>query len=163
MATYTAITDAEIDQDSPITQTLMTKYRDNLTAVVEGDASAPKIAYAAISDALTGVSARGVGSYTVAWYPVGGSLSNNTYVSIAVGTEVAGSSLRSSTSANASGSTNYRFPFFTFASGSSSFPTTNTETLSGTWRLMTSGNYRAREDDGTTIYLWYPHLWLRIS
>lgn len=43
MATYTAITDAEIDQDSPITQTLMTKYRDNLTAVVEGAPSAIKI------------------------------------------------------------------------------------------------------------------------
>jgi hypothetical protein len=43
MATYTAITDAEIDQDSPITQTLMTKYRDNLTAVIEDDATAPKI------------------------------------------------------------------------------------------------------------------------
>jgi len=43
MATYTAITDAEIDQDSPITQTLMTKYRDNLTAVVEDDSTAPKI------------------------------------------------------------------------------------------------------------------------
>lgn len=44
MATYTAITDAEIDQDSPITQTLMQKYRDNLTATIEGDATAPKIA-----------------------------------------------------------------------------------------------------------------------
>jgi len=27
---YSAITNAEIDQDSPITQTLMTKYRDNI-------------------------------------------------------------------------------------------------------------------------------------
>ena len=43
MATYTAITDAEIDQDSPITQTLMTKYRDNLTASIEGDDTAPRI------------------------------------------------------------------------------------------------------------------------
>ena len=43
MATYTAITDAEIDQDSPITQTLMTKYRDNLTASIEGADSAPRI------------------------------------------------------------------------------------------------------------------------
>ena len=163
MTTYVTITDAQVDPEAPITSELMSALRDNPIAIAEGDASAPKIAYAAISDALTGVSARGVGSYTVAWYAVGGSLSNNNYVSIAIGTEVAGSSLRSSTSANASGSTNYRFPFFTFASGSSSFPTTNTETLSGTWRLMTSGNYRAREDDGTTIYLWYPHLWMRIS
>lgn len=43
MATYTAITDAEIDQDSPITQTLMTKYRDNLTAVTEGASGAPRV------------------------------------------------------------------------------------------------------------------------
>src|SRR6056297_57750 len=30
---YSAITNAEIDQDSPITQPLMTKYRDNILAV----------------------------------------------------------------------------------------------------------------------------------
>jgi len=30
---YSAITNAEIDQDSPVTQTLMTKYRDNILAV----------------------------------------------------------------------------------------------------------------------------------
>lgn len=54
MATYTAITDAEIDQDSPITQTLMTKYRDNLTATVEGDASAPKIVADAMSGSVAG-------------------------------------------------------------------------------------------------------------
>lgn len=35
MATYTEITDAEIDQDSPLTQTLMTKYRDNTIAINE--------------------------------------------------------------------------------------------------------------------------------
>ena len=163
MATYTAITDAEIDQDSPITQTLMTKYRDNLTAVIEGDASAPKIDYPAISDALTGVSARGIGSYTVAWYPVGGILSNSTYVSIAVGTTIAGSSLRASTSATASGGTNYTPPFSGVVFGGSSFPTANTQTLSGTWRLMTSGNYRSRQDSDVTQYFWFPHLWLRIS
>jgi hypothetical protein len=163
MATYTAITDAEIDQDSPITQTLMTKYRDNLIAVTEGDASAPKIAYPAISDALTGVSGRGVGSYTVAWYAVNGSLTDNTYVSIAVGTEVAGTSLRSPVSVDASGSTNYLFPFSIVISGGSNFPTSNTETLAGTWRLMTSGKYRSREDQDGTIYFWFQHLWMRIS
>jgi hypothetical protein len=44
MTTYTAITNAEIDQDSPLTETLATKYRDNLLAVLEGDATAPAIA-----------------------------------------------------------------------------------------------------------------------
>src|SRR6056297_3392115 len=33
---YSAITNAEIDQDSPITQTLMTKYRDNIILAAEG-------------------------------------------------------------------------------------------------------------------------------
>lgn len=33
---YSAITNAEIDQDSPITQTLMTKYRDNVIFNAEG-------------------------------------------------------------------------------------------------------------------------------
>jgi len=41
MTTYTAITDAEIDQDSPITQTLMTKYRDNLLAVITAGPGSP--------------------------------------------------------------------------------------------------------------------------
>lgn len=54
MATYTAITDAEIDQDSPITQTLMTKYRDNLIAVFEGDASAPRVVAEAFSGSVAG-------------------------------------------------------------------------------------------------------------
>lgn len=43
MATYSEITDPEIDQDSPVTAILMEKYRDNLTAVIEGDTSSPGI------------------------------------------------------------------------------------------------------------------------
>lgn len=48
MATYVEITNAQIDVDSPITTGLMTQYRDNLTAVIEADPSAPKV----IIDAL---------------------------------------------------------------------------------------------------------------
>jgi len=44
MATYTAITNGQIDQDSPITQPLMTALRDNPIAMAEGDSSAPKFA-----------------------------------------------------------------------------------------------------------------------
>lgn len=163
MATYTAITDAEIDQDSPITQTLMTKYRDNLIAVIEGDASAPAIEYEAIATAVTGVPARGLGSYVAAYYAVSGTLTDGTYVSIAVGTTISGSSLRVATSATASGATRYRPPFEALVTESSLFPTANTETLSGTWRLMTSGSYRQRQNTDVTQYAWYPHLWLRIS
>lgn len=44
MATYTAITNGQIDQDSPITQPLMAALRDNPIAMAEGDSSAPKFA-----------------------------------------------------------------------------------------------------------------------
>jgi len=43
MTTYSTITDGQVDQDSPITQPLMTALRDNLLAVVEGSSGAPKI------------------------------------------------------------------------------------------------------------------------
>ena len=44
MTTYTTITNAEIDQDSPVTQPLMTALRDNPIAIAEGSSGAPKIA-----------------------------------------------------------------------------------------------------------------------
>ena len=44
MTTYSTITDGQIDQDSPITQPLMTALRDNPIAIAEGAAGAPKIA-----------------------------------------------------------------------------------------------------------------------
>lgn len=43
MTTYTVIPDGDIDQNSPLTQPLMTALRDNLVAVLEGDVSAPKL------------------------------------------------------------------------------------------------------------------------
>jgi len=42
MTTYTAITNAQVDVDSPITQTLMTLLRDNPLAINELAAGAPK-------------------------------------------------------------------------------------------------------------------------
>lgn len=41
MTVYTAIPNGDIDQDSPITQPLLTALRDNLIACAEGDASVP--------------------------------------------------------------------------------------------------------------------------
>jgi len=41
MTTYTTITNAEIDQDSPITQPLLTALRDNPLAIAEGDPTGP--------------------------------------------------------------------------------------------------------------------------
>jgi hypothetical protein len=48
MTTYSTIADADIDQDSPITQTLMTALRDNVLAIQQGDATAPHIASRAL-------------------------------------------------------------------------------------------------------------------
>lgn len=42
MTTYTTIPDADIDQDSPVTQPLMTALRDNPIAIAEGDSSVPE-------------------------------------------------------------------------------------------------------------------------
>lgn len=39
MTTYTTIADADIDQDSPVTQPLMTALRDNPIAIAEADSS----------------------------------------------------------------------------------------------------------------------------
>jgi hypothetical protein len=44
MTTYTDILDAEIDQDSPVTDTLWTKNRDNPIAIAEGSDDAPVVA-----------------------------------------------------------------------------------------------------------------------
>ena len=47
---YSAISNGEIDLDSPITTGLMTKMRDNPIAIANGDSGAPKIQTAAIND-----------------------------------------------------------------------------------------------------------------
>jgi hypothetical protein len=54
MTTFTTTPDADIDQDSPITVTLMTAYRDNLLAVLELDSSAPKMAVSYTRGASSG-------------------------------------------------------------------------------------------------------------
>ena len=50
MTTYTTIANSEIDQESPVTQTLMTALRDNPIAITEGSAGAPQIQTAAIAN-----------------------------------------------------------------------------------------------------------------
>lgn len=49
MTTYTAIPDGDIDQDSPVTQPLMTLMRDNPIAITEGAADAPRVTPGALS------------------------------------------------------------------------------------------------------------------
>ena len=55
MKTYTAVTDAAIDQDSPMDEDLWTLYRDNPIAMLEGAAGAPRVALkSAIGSFTTG-------------------------------------------------------------------------------------------------------------
>jgi len=42
MATYTTISASEIDADSPITDTLLQRFRDNPIAITEGASGAPR-------------------------------------------------------------------------------------------------------------------------
>lgn len=48
MTTYTNIANSEIDTDSPVTESLMTRLRDNPVAITEGSTGAPKIQTAAL-------------------------------------------------------------------------------------------------------------------
>ena len=49
MTTYTAIANSAIDQDSPVTQPLMTALRDNPIAITEGASGAPRVQPEAVS------------------------------------------------------------------------------------------------------------------
>lgn len=50
MTAYTVIADSDIDPESPITTTLMTRLRDNPIAITEGASGAPAIASVALAD-----------------------------------------------------------------------------------------------------------------
>jgi hypothetical protein len=162
MATYTAITDAEIDQDSPITQTLMTKYRDNLIATAEGASGAPSISANALQTTATEVSwvaqrtatiaAGDVGSYAFAWL-------NSTATPPVFGATVAGSSLRPAGFTSDAGVT-AQIARTIFVSTSDIYGSagSNRSAFSGTWRCMGE----ARQDAGVGGN--HPHtLWLRIQ
>lgn len=50
MTTYSTIPGTDIDTDSPVTESLMTKLRDNPIAITEGATGAPKVQTAGITD-----------------------------------------------------------------------------------------------------------------
>jgi hypothetical protein len=107
-----------------------------------------------IGAAYAGLSALGVGSYVAAW--------NTTTTAVAVGGTIAGSSLRYVSANVATGSAND--PFGSVAQSSSTFPTSDTTTLSGTWRAMTLGGGRITTGGGrSTTYRWNVSLWLRTA
>lgn len=56
MATYTTITDAEIEPEKPVTTSLMNRLRDNPLAIAEGASGAPRIQQGAIDSGAVGQS-----------------------------------------------------------------------------------------------------------
>jgi hypothetical protein len=150
MSTYTAIADAEIDVDSPVTQILLTKYRENMLAIQQGDASAPRIQVAAINSAqltaavtavVAGILPGGVGDSALMGEP-GVNISART-----AGDTLAGSNLR----------------FVSFRSGASM--NTNDPLVlldvgaapAGTWKLRADYNATPIENDNPISR------WIRIS
>ena len=115
MTTYSTITDGQIDQDSPITQPLLTALRDNPIAIAEGAAGAPSILAGIASNTTAG----GVGSYAFA-----GSL-----VDVDFGSTVAGSSIYPTSAATGASNAGTN-------SGENTFLFTPALSLSGTWRCL---------------------------
>jgi hypothetical protein len=102
---------------------------------------------AQVGTATAGLSARAVGTYIVGW--------NTTTTAVASNGTLAGSSIRYITTNNANADL-----FVTVSTSSSSFPTSGTSALTGTWRAMTIGG--GRVPNGSS-FAWQPSLWLRIS
>ena len=62
MTTYTPILNAEVDAESPITDLLLTRLRDNPIAIAAGDVGAPRIVAGGLSIATNSVSGNIVSS-----------------------------------------------------------------------------------------------------
>jgi hypothetical protein len=119
----------------------------------------------------------GVGSYVMAYYGIASTAATINRASfIANGTTVAGSSLRVNSRASVSNIVFSPEPFMSFAqtqagaltstliSANSTFPTSNSTTLSGTWRCMMGGMWTFQANNcGTGEFWWFPMFWVRIS
>jgi len=140
----------------------------HITGLTSGTVASPSDPTTAqVLAAYAGASARGVGTYTTAYYADNNSMGNNNTSSyLAVGTDVAGSSLRVASRGTQSNITVTRVYAFSPIGNAANavFPTNETTTLAGTWRLMSSGAYKTNEQfNDQNNYVWYPHLWLRIA
>jgi hypothetical protein len=112
----------------------------------------------------------GVGSYVLACYGVTATaVTTGRQSTLANGTTVSGSSLRVSslgTENNATFGNNLFVPGITTGVSSiyTTFPTTNTTTLSGTWRLVGGVTWQTYLTNCCgSFYTWYPLMWVRIS
>lgn len=141
--------------------TTIQALRDNPIAIANGDEGAPRVQAAALdtgTDERDWVLARNagatvgvVGSYIVAW--------NTTTTNIDANGTIAGPDLRYRPTGSGAGRT-----FDSIGSDTTTFPTSGTSTLSGTWRTMQACSGRVTLGSGEDVsYLWFPSLWLRIS
>ena len=147
--TYTPILNAEVDAESPITDLLLTRLRDNPIAISNGAADAPRI-----TDAALGPTATNAGRDWVlnrAALAVAGAVGTYVFATrfgdVAFGSTVAGSGLNptsgaySVTEGGITGSV-------TFTTGSA---------LSGTWRCMgtfdSSNSNSGLSISGATLWL----------
>jgi hypothetical protein len=169
MATWTTLPDASLEPGKPIRSIDGLALRDNPVAITEGAAGAPRVQDAALNATVTTagkewVSNRialqnhqDVGSMTIAW--------NTTTSNVASNGTIAGSSLRF-TSASVNTTTVPADIFAVISSGSTTFPTSNTTALTGTWKNMGGfcrGRYDVDGGDSGFTYYWFPSLWLRTA
>ena len=114
----------------------------------------------------------GIGSYVMAYYGATGPANSGRSNFIANGATLAGSSLRVSsrtTSNNVVAGAgaevfNNSVGSRIYGGASSTFPTSNSITLTGTWRVMNGGAWSFNESLGCSpAYYWIPLLWVRIS
>jgi len=65
MPSYREINDTEVAVDAPLTQQLLQALKDNITAIIEDDASAPSIKRSAISDAVADQKVASAGNVSI--------------------------------------------------------------------------------------------------
>ena len=138
----------------------------HITGLTSAAVSFPDPTAAQVLAAYAGAGARAVGTYTPAFYINNGSMNQNAASFLAVGTDVAGSSLGVASRGTVFNIiVNRRYALDPIGSSQdAAFPANETTTLPGTWRLMSSGPYKtADESNDQTVYTWWPQLWLRIA
>lgn len=162
MTTYTTIPNSDIDQDSPVTQPLMTALRDNPIAITEGASGAPRIANAAFNNGVLGAEKFQTGTTERDW--IIARVSSNAGV---IGSYMFARSTTSSDvgfGSTRAGSALRPIGAFYEVDGNLSEALAEGSAQSGTWRCMGYYDYVRQRVDGEETYQGYgATLWLRIS
>lgn len=119
--------------------------------VAQAIAALGSVTTAQVGSAYAGLATLAVGTYIPAW--------NTSTTTVASGGTIAGSNLRYHSAASAG-----RNPFETKTGSSTTFPTTATTALTGTWQAMAHGGGRITTGTArSTSYQWPAAIWLRIA